>query len=74
MDLAKVGSLPIGLHIQDEVDVALAEPQHILRSVPICRRKAHLLEQGLEALRLWRGELHELKPVRSKRIIEQVAC
>src|SRR6185437_2942930 len=60
------------LHVEDEVDVALREPQHVLRAVLRDGPKAHQLEQLLQPHRLRRGELDELEAVRTQRIVEQV--
>ena len=44
MHRAEVGRLAGGLHVEDEVDVALGEAQHVLRPVARDRREAHTLE------------------------------
>ena len=62
------------LHVEDEVDVALREAQHVLGAVPGDGREAHQLEQPLQPLRLGRGELDELEAVGAERIVEQVAA
>ena len=70
---AEVGRLTLRLHVEDEVDVALAEPQHVLGAMPRHRLEAHLLEEPFQRLRLRRGELDELEPIGAERIVKQVA-
>ncbi|OIQ69918.1 hypothetical protein GALL_484760 [mine drainage metagenome] len=70
---AEFRGLPLGLHVQDQVDVALAKPQHVLGAVFGDSREAHHLEQGLQALRLGRGEFDELEAVGAQWVVEQIA-
>jgi hypothetical protein len=72
VDVPELGGLTLWLHVQDEVDVALPEAQHVLGAMPRDSREAHRLEQRLQRLRLWRGEFDELEAVRAERIVEQV--
>jgi len=72
--LAESRGLALRLHVEDEVDVALAEAEHVLGPVLRHRREAHLLEQALEPLRLGRGELHEFEAIGAERVLEEVAA
>jgi len=53
--------------VDDEVDVPLAPERHILAAMACDWREAHGREQRAERLRIWRGVLDELEPVRPHR-------
>ncbi len=71
---AEGGRLADRLHVDDEIDVALGEAQHVLRAMARNRGEAHHFEQALQALGLRRGEFDEFETVGAERIVEQVCA
>ncbi len=73
MRLAELGRLARGIHVQDEVDVALLVADHVLGAVPGGGHKAQRLELTGHASRVGAGEFDELEAVGAQRIVEQLA-
>ncbi len=69
MRLAEIGHLTDRLHVQDEVDVALAVMPDILRPVVAEMREAHRHEQVRQRFRIGSGELDEFETVETDRVI-----
>jgi hypothetical protein len=71
--IGKALSRAVRLAVQDEVDVALAEVQHVLGPVPPDGAKAHGLEHVREGSGVGGGELDELEAVGAHRIAVHAA-
>jgi hypothetical protein len=60
------------LGVDDEVDLALAVEQHVLRPVLGDGGEAHLLEQPAERRGIGRGVFDELEAVGAERVVPEV--
>ena len=69
----EVAGVALRLAVDDEVDVALAEQDDVLRAVLGDLREAELLEHRLERSRLGRRELDELEAHQAHRVLEQIS-
>jgi light-regulated signal transduction histidine kinase (bacteriophytochrome) len=69
----EVAGVALRLAVDDEVDVALAEQDDVLRAVLRDEREAELLEHRLERSRLGRRELDELEAHQAHRVLEQIS-
>jgi hypothetical protein len=65
---AKFGYLAGGLHVEDEVDVALTIVADILRSMVAEMGEAHRGEQAGKGFGIGAGEFDELKAIKAERI------
>jgi len=56
------------LHVQDEINAALLEAQHVFGPMARYGGEPHCLERPTQCLRVWTRKLHEFEPVSAERV------